>query len=129
MKLTLDLSEAQSFEAVPDDTYACEIAEISEVQKGPKADFVTVSYEIVEGDYAGQMLFQNLMITGKASGRFVDVLNKALGEDYDVSDLEHLEIDTDDLIGARVGVVTKQKEYPEGSGEMRSEVKRILAPE
>lgn len=126
-KLNLDLTEAQVFEAVPDDTYACQVAEISDIQKGQKASYVTVTLEIMEGDYAGQKLFQNLMLDGKAAGMFVDFLNKALGENYDVKELEDLEVDTDDLIGAQVGVVTKQEEYPEGSGEMRSQVKRILA--
>lgn len=127
--LNLDLSEAQSFDPVPDDTYLCEVVEVSDVQSGQKANYVTVTLEIAEGEHQGRRLFNNLMVTGKASGMFVDFLNKALDTDYDVDEMDELTINTDDLIGARVGVITKQEEYPEGSGEMRSQVKRIVRAE
>lgn len=128
-RLTLDLSEAVSLKPAPDGTYPCEVDQIGEVQKGPKANFVEVRLKVTEGDEEGHIFFTNLMVNGKAAGMFVNFINAVSGTNYDVDDLEDLDIDTDDLIGATCGVVNKQKEYPEGSGEFKDEVKKILPAE
>lgn len=124
--LRINLEDAQSFEPIPDDTYTVEVTDISEVKKGSKSSYVTVELTVAEGEYENRKLWTNLMIDGKAAGMFVDFINKALGTDYKVEDLEELEINTDDLIGAKVGVTTKAEEYPEGSGDFRPQVKKIL---
>lgn len=125
-RLTLDLSEAVSLKPAEDGTYPCEVKEIGAVQQGQKASYVVVTFVVTEGEEEGHHFFTNLMINGKAAGMFVNFINAVSGSDYDVDDLEDLDIDTDDLIGATCGVVNKQKEYPEGSGEFRDEVKKIL---
>lgn len=128
-KLKLNLSDATSRSPVPDDTYPAEIFEISDVKKGPKASYVAVGFKLTEGDYAGRKFWSNFMVDGAAAGMFVDLINKATGSNYSVDELrdEGLEIDAEDLIGSAVGLVMKQEEYPEGSGDMRSQIKTVLA--
>ena len=67
------------------------------------------------------------MIDGKAAGMFINFINAVTGSDHDVDDLDDLDIDTDDLIGGICNIVNKQKEYPEGSGEFKDEVKKVMA--
>lgn len=128
-KLKLNLSEAQSREPVPDDTYPAEIFDISDVKKGPKANYVAIGFQLTEGEHAGRKFWSNFMVDGAAAGMFVDLVNKATGSDLKVDDLreEGLELDPADLIGAPVALVMKQEEYPENSGDMRSQIKSVLA--
>lgn len=126
-RLSLDLSEAVSLKPAPDGTYPCEVHSIGDVQQGPKSAFVEVQLKCTEGDEEGHIFFTNLMTNGKAAGGFVRFINAVGGTDYDIDDLDDLDVDTDDLIGGTCGVVNKQKEYPEGSGEFRDEVKKIIA--
>jgi len=129
-RITVDTSEAVSLTPVPDDTYPCFVSEIKEVAQGPNAHYVPLVLEVEEGhEFAGRMFFNNLPIDGKGAGIFISFVNKALGLDFDVDDMEDLDFDTDELMGARVRVVSKQEEYPEDSGEFRSQVSKILAAE
>lgn len=126
-RLTLNLTEAVSLKAAPDGTYLCEVEEIGAVAQGSKASYVAVRLKCTEGDEEGHLFFTNLMIDGKAAGMFVRFINAVTGSDYDVDDLDDLDIDTDDLIGGTCMIVNKQKEYPEGSGEFKDEVKKVMA--
>ena len=128
-ELTLNLSEAESLKPIPDGTYPAIVKGFSDVQAGPKAKYISAILEISEGDFEGRKFYNNLPIEGKGAGIFVDFINKVTGSEYDVDDHEALEVDTDDLIGAPCGIVLKQEEYPEGSGDFRSQVKRVLRAE
>lgn len=125
-RLTLDLSEAVSFKPAPDGTYPCEVESISEIQSGPKANYVDVQFSCNDGEQEGHRFFTKLMVNGKAAGMFVNFVNAVSGSDYDVDDLDDLDVDTDDLVGGTCGIVNKQVEYPEGSGEFKDDVKKIL---
>lgn len=128
-RLKVDLSEAQSMKPVPEDNYLCTVGEISEPQEGPKSVYVNVTYVIAEGEYEGRQLYQNLPITGKGAGIFADFYSKVTGEEVDVDDLDDLDIDTDDLVGLEIGVQAGQREWPEGSGDFRNEVVKLLRAE
>lgn len=128
-RLTLDLSEAVSIKPAEDGTYPCAVKEIGLVQQGAKASFVQVTLVVTDGDEEGHHFFTNLMVNGKAAGMFINFINAVTGSNHEVDDLDDLDIDTDDLIGGTCGVVNKQKEYPEGSGEFRDEVKKVLPAE
>ena len=100
------------------------------MKEGPNSHYIPITLEIEEGHpLAGKKFFNNLPIDGKGSGIFISFINKALGEDYDVDDMDDLDFDTDDLEGARVQVVSKQEEYPPDSGDFQSRVSRILRAE
>lgn len=128
--LKLNLSEAQSFTPLPDDTYPVVVAAISEEKSGAKSNYVQVELHVEEGhEHAGARLWTNLMTNGKAAGMFVDFINRCLGTSYTIEEYrdEGIEIDTDELIGSELAAVTKQAEYPEGSGSFKAEVKQLLA--
>lgn len=128
-ELNLNLTEAESLKPVEDGTYPATVFGFSEVQQGPKARYITATLQISEGPSEGRKFYTNLPIEGKGAGIFVDFINKVSGSEYDVDDYDSLSVDTDDLIGAPCGLVLKQEEYPEGSGDMRSQVKKILRAE
>lgn len=126
-RLQLDLSEAQSLKPIPEGIYPMVVEEFSEVREGPKAKYIEARLEISEGDYSGRTFYQNLPIHGKGAGIFVDFINKCSGSEFDIDDLAELDIDTDDYVGAEVGGVVKDEEYPEGSGDFRSKIQRIVS--
>lgn len=125
-RVTIDLSEAQSRKPVPDDQYLCTVKEIQGPTKGPKSLYLTFVLEIKEGEYAGRRFYYNTPISGEGAGIFTTFLSKLTGQEIDVDELDKIDINTDDLLGLDIGVVTKTSEYPEGSGEFRSEIKTIL---
>lgn len=128
-ELRLNLTEAVSLKPVEDGTYPGEIVGFGEVKQGGKAKYIPAILQISEGEHEGRKFYQNLPVEGKGAGIMVDFINKATGSSFDVDDHEALDVDTDDLIGCAVGMVIKQEEYPEGSGDFRSQIKRVLAAE
>lgn len=128
-RVNVNLSEAQSLKPIPEDTYLCKVAEFSDIQAGPKSSFMTATLVVTEGEYEGRQLYTNLPIDGKGAGIFADFYSKLTGEEVDVDDLDELDVDTDDLIGMEIGVVAGQREWPEGSGEFRNEVKKLVRAE
>lgn len=126
-RLNVNLKEAESRKALPDDTYLCKVLSISGVKKGPKANYVEVVFDVVDGEFEGRKIYHNLMVSGKGAGMFVEFWNKLMGTEYDVDDLEDLDIDTDEVVGQECRILTKQEEYPAASGEWNHKVQRIYA--
>lgn len=120
-RLGIDTTEAKTFEPIPDDQYDVVVREVRSVEQGPKAQYVPVCFEVTDGEYAGRYLWRNFVIEGPGSGFIMDLWEKATGEELEKGEIE---IDTDDLVGKKLAVVTEQSEY---EGNVRSEVKKILA--
>lgn len=125
-RVTLNLKDAQSRKPIPDDTYLLDIKAFSKLQSGPKAHYLTVTTEIAEGEFAGRKFFDNLPVEGPGAAIFCDFLSKATGNEYNVDELDELDLDTDEIIGLQIAAVVKAEEYPEGSGEFNSKVKRWM---
>lgn len=125
-KVSINLSEAESRKPLPDDTYQAEVTEITGPHKGPKAKYLAAKMKITEGDFAGKIRTRNLPIEGPGAGMLADFVSKCTGQEIDVDELDKLDLDTDDLIGSPIAFQTKQKEYPEGSGEYNDEIVKIL---
>lgn len=123
--IRINTSEAESLKPIPEDAYPMEVIEVGAVTEGPKANYIPLKLRITEGDHAGRTFYNNLPIEGKGAGIFISFINKALGFDYDVDDMEHLDFDTDDLLGAEVIGNVKDDEWPKGSGEMRSQISSV----
>lgn len=126
-EFTVDLTEAVSFKPLPEGVYLCEVDEIGDAKRGPKSSYFPVTLVVSEGEHSGGKLFTNVVFTGKAAGMAINFINAITGSSYDVDDLEELKLDTDDLVGGSCGAVTTQKEYPEGSGEFKSNVERVIS--
>lgn len=126
-RLNINLSEAQSRKPLPDDTYTCRILEIQGPTRGPKASYVTAILEVTEGEFEGRQIYHNMPVDGKGAGIFADFVSKVTGDEIDVDALESYDLDTDDLVGQEISVVTTQEEYPEGSGEYQHKVKKVLS--
>jgi len=121
-RLEIDTTEATSFEPIPDDQYEAQVLEVSEVKKGPKAMYVAVTFEITDGEYANRRLWRNYTIEGKGVSFFTELWRKATGEELEIGEAG-LSVDTDDLVGKRIVVITEQEEYEE---QVRAQVKKIL---
>lgn len=124
-QININTSEAESLKPIPEDAYPAEVVEVGAVAEGDKAHYVPIKLQITEGEHQGRTFYRNCPIEGKGAGIFIDFINKALGLDYDVDDMEELAFDTDDLIGAEVMINVKNEEYPKGSGDLRSGIKSI----
>ncbi len=123
-KLTIDATEATSFEPIPSGTYDARISTIKEPRTSAKGtEYIPIGFEVVDGDYEGRWIWSNFMLSGKGVGITLDFINKALGTEYSAAD-EEFDFDFDDLIGAEVQLVTALEEY---EGQEREQVKRILA--
>lgn len=125
-RVTIDASEAVSRKPIEDGAYEGEILEVDGPHKGPKSSYLKATIGI-DVDGVQRKVFRNLPIDKAGAGITIDFINKATGSEHDVDDLSKLELDTDDLIGARIGVQIKSREYPEGSGEMQPEITRVLS--
>lgn len=123
-RLTLDLTEAQVFEPIPEGLYDATISDVSEPQRGPKSAYVRVEFTISDGPHEGRKIWRNYPIEGRGAGFFIDLANKAVGAELSPGDM--VDFDTDDLVGAEVRILVSQTEFPEGSGEFRNEVARLV---
>lgn len=123
-RLNLKLDQATTFEAIEEGEYLVRVLDISDPEQGPKAQYVNVQVEVTDGEYEGRRFFRNLPTEGKGAGFFMDFWKKATGEDLEKE--PEIDVDTDDAIGAKLVAVIVKREYPEGSGEFRNEVKRFL---
>ncbi len=121
--INLNLTEAESLKPIEEGAYPATVLEVGEVTQGPKAQYVSVEVAISDGEYEGRNFYNNLPIEGKGAGIFIDFINKVLGMDYDVDDMEDLAFDTDELIGGELIINIKNEEYPKGSGDIRSGIK------
>lgn len=124
-RLTLDASDVEDFTAIPEGTYPAKVVEIEDVAKGPKAQYIPIVFQVTDGEYVNRKLWRNYVIEGKGLFGLIDLINKLLGagtmEAGSVTDF-----DTDNLLDQPCNVVVEEYEYPEGSGEMRNEIKRVL---
>lgn len=121
--INLNLTEAESLKPIEEGAYPATVLEVGEVTQGPKAQYVSVKVAISDGEYEGRNFYNNLPIEGKGAGIFIDFINKVLGMDYDVDDMEDLAFDTDELVGGELIINIKNEEYPKGSGDIRSGIK------
>jgi hypothetical protein len=124
-RVDLDLTDVKEFAPIEDGPYPASVAEVSEVKTGPKSKYLTVTFEITDGEFVGRKLFRNYPISGAGAGFFTGMIQKATG--VELTPGEMASYDTDDLLGARCTIVVKNEEYPEGSGDFRPQVDKVLS--
>lgn len=124
MRLTIDTTEARSFELAEPGAYEMKIHSISDLQKGEKAPYVTVEYEFQDPkmDQTCGRVQRNYPVAGKGAGFFREFWKAATGEDIPIG--TQLDINPDDAIGRPVVVEIAHREY---EGRTYNEPKTVVS--
>lgn len=126
-RVTLDLSEARSFDAVEPGVYQMIIDAIEEPKKskggtGPLGSMIDFKFADPSLDQKAGTVSRWYAFEGKGSGFFRELWKAATGEDLPVG--QAFDIDTDDAIGRTVNVLIDNEEY---EGRMQNRVQRVSA--
>ncbi len=122
-RVTIDTSEAQSFEAVEPGPYPM-IVDQAEVKNSKAGDpMLNVSFKFEDPSTAKKAgtVFRNYMLSGKGAG-FTREFLKAFGIEIPVG--VQLDFDTDDIIGRHVIVQIANREY---EGRLQNEAQSVVA--
>lgn len=123
-KLTVDTTEAQSFEAVEPGPYPMTVHSISDPQKGPKSTYVEVQFQFDDPGIqkkAGRAR-RNYPITGAGAGFFREFWKATTGEDIPIGTT--IDVDLDQALNKPVIAMIENKEY---EGRLQNEVKQVTA--
>lgn len=127
-RINVNLKDAEARKPLPNDTYECRVLEINQ-KSGSKSFYIQVIYEVLDGEYEGRKIYDNVMTSGQAAWQFCDWWEALTGEELDVDDLEEFDFDTDDVVGQAIGIATEQEEYPEGSGKYNHKAAKYIPAE
>lgn len=111
MRVTLDLSEARSFELAEPGPYEMTVDTISEPIKSEKSIGVDVEFKFADPKLDQQCgtVRRRYPITGKGAGFFREFWKAATGQDLPVG--EQIDVDLDDAISRPVMVEIGHREY------------------
>jgi hypothetical protein len=126
-RLDLDLTDAQVFTPIEDGQHVCTITAISEPKRSPNSVYVNVEFTVKDSEkkeHIGRKMWRNYPVTGKGAGFFIEFWAAATGEQLEPG--KPIGVDTDDALGQDVLVQSKQREYPEGSGDWRAEPEKVM---
>lgn len=126
-RLTVDTSEAQSFELAEPGPYNMRVHSISDPQTGPKAKYVEVQLEFEDPLTAKRCgrVFRNYPINGPGAGFFREFWKAATQEELPIGEAA-VDVDLDAAIGARIVVDIGHSEARDGYAP-RNEPKRVTA--
>lgn len=121
-RLTIDTTEALSFDPIEPGVYAATVDEISDVETGPKARYVWVHFKLDDPNVARKAgrLRRILPIEGKGSGFFRSFWKAATGEDIPMD--TQIDVDTDDAIGRPVMLQVSNETF---EGELQNVIDRV----
>lgn len=122
-RVTIDTTEAQSFEAVEPGPYSMTV-ETAEVKTSSKNDaMLNVAFKFEDPAIAKKagLVYRNYMLVGKGAGFSREFL-KAFGIDIPIG--VQMDFDTDDLVGRHVLVQITNREY---EGRLQNEAQSVVA--
>lgn len=131
MRVTVDTSEAKSFELVEPGPYEMTIRAVEFFQGKPATDNSEAKVSQLEVEFAFQdprldqssgTIKRRYPIEGKGAGFFRDFWKAATGEDIPVG--QKLDVDTDAAIGRPVIVAVEHREY---NGKKYNEAKQVTS--
>lgn len=124
-RVTVDTSEAVSFEPAEPGPYEMTINKIDGPHKGEKSNYMAVEFQFQDPDRQKKhgSVFRNYPIDGKGSGFFRDFWKAATGQDLPIGQ-KGLDIDTDDALGRPVIVQIGNRDY---QGRTLNEAERVTA--
>jgi len=124
-ELAFDFTDAIEFTALPAGWYDVEVIEARPGTSAAGNPKVTLRMKVLATgeDYDGRTLIDDLVTTGKGSGR----AKQALMAFYGTAPETQMRVSTSDLVGCRANVRVTQRVWAEedgGDGEMRNNVTR-----
>lgn len=124
-RVTVDTSEALSFEPAEPGPYEMSVHKIDGPHKGDKSNYMAVEFAFQDPnrDKKHGKVFRNYPIDGKGAGFFRDFWKAATGQDLPIGQ-KGLDIDTDDAVGRPVIVQIGNREY---QGRIQNEAERVTA--
>jgi hypothetical protein len=124
-RVTIDTSEAVSFEPVEPGAYPMSIS-TAEVKNSKETNtpMLNIGFAFEDPDTAKKAgkVFRNFMLAGKGSGFTRDFLKAAAGIEIPAG--AAIDFDTDDIVGRHVIAQIGNREY---QGQMQNEVERIIS--
>lgn len=124
MRVTIDTTEAQGFEATEPGPYPMTIVSAEPKTSGNTGTpMLLVGFEFQDPDTAKRCgkVFRNYMLAGKGAGFTRSFWKAVTGEDLPVGST--LDIDTDDILNRDVVVNIKNREY---QGQLQNEVDTVV---
>lgn len=111
MRVTIDTTEAQSFELTEPGPYEMTVEKIEGPTKGEKSTYVTVYYKFMDPSIAKKCghVMRNYPIDGKGAGFFREFWKAATGQDIPLE--AKLDVDLDDAISRPVIVEITHETY------------------
>lgn len=111
------------FPVMPAGTYAAKVTDGELREAGPNAkhpgsEYINWEFTIQDGEYQGRKVWQNTSLIPEALVGLKGLLSATGKFDVDAE----LDFEIEDVIGADVAVVVRQREY---QGEMQNEVRRV----
>lgn len=89
-KITINLDDVKELQPVPAGNYTCRVQE-GEVKAGPKAQYIKWTLCISDGEYSGQLLFNNTSLSPDAQfglKKFLEACNFEWGKaSFDTTDV------------------------------------------
>lgn len=116
MKVNINLDDVKELQPVPAGNYVCRIID-GEVKDGPKGKYIKWTFEIIEGEFAGQQQFNNTSLVPEAQfglKRMLQACNFEWGK---------ASFDTADVVGSEVIVKVVMDIY---EGEPKNKVKGFI---
>lgn len=119
----LDLTDTKRFEIklVPVGTYDVLVRKYEDKKSSAGNRMFAFVLVIDGGEYDGQPLFHNAVVTDKTMGRVAETFDAILG--YSVG---RIRPSSEQFLGRKCRAVIKHEEYPKGSGTMQNRVQRLM---
>lgn len=112
-----------NFEAIPAGEYLCNVYSCTlKDTKAPGGKYLSIRYDVTNGQYSKRVIFQNLNIKNSSS-EAEKIGRGQLGELLDACCIKSFS-DTDQLVGHAVKVKVKVSQY---QGEDKTEVKSVCS--
>ena len=109
-----DVGDVADFTPIPDGEYTCVLVDIEEDMTSKGFDMWKLRWRVEDGDYAGRLLFDNMVFSPKAMPR-VKLVCDCCGVDVD----GEVNLEPSMLLDKRAGVATYQDEYPDDKGQQK----------
>ena len=123
-RVTVDTTEALSFEPAEPGPYEMTINKIEGPNKGEKSNYMAVEFQFADPERQKKhgSVYRNYPIDGKGAGFFRDFWKAATGQDLPIGG--NFDVDTDDALGRPVIVQIGNREY---QGRVLNEAERVTA--